>query len=62
MEQTLAIIKPDAFDHSSEIEQRIKEEGFRIVAVGCSTLHSFRVRQVGIVAGQDGYAVSGGMR
>ena len=33
VEQTLAIIKPDAIDNSSEIEERILKEGFTILQV-----------------------------
>lgn len=33
VEQTLAIIKPDAVDNSTEIEERILREGFTILQV-----------------------------
>lgn len=33
MERTLAIIKPDAYDKSEEIEEIIRQEGFQISKV-----------------------------
>ena len=39
MERTLAIIKPDAFDRSEEIEEIIKNEEFAILQVWLTKKH-----------------------